>query len=178
MSPQGQKMSDMPILVGSSGPHQYIKTCPPSHTHTHSSFMSHVLHYCDSGSHRKNLHQFPHKSTPLPQLPFSQVCVCVLFHRGYSTPTHARRVAALPSCPALCAMAARCLCSGTASRTHSKPSSAQHATRTAFNRVPAAPMKCLHTSLSIHPPSSRHVKNCTRKKHKKTTDTHPSWWDC
>lgn len=76
MSPQGQKMSDMPILVGSSGPHQYIKTCPPSHTHTHSSFMSHVLHYCDSGSHRKNLHQFPHKSTPLPQLPFSQVCVC------------------------------------------------------------------------------------------------------
>lgn len=57
------------------------------------------------------------------------------FSRGSSIPRCARPVGTLPSSRARCAMAARCLCSATASRIPSKPSSALPATRTACSRV-------------------------------------------
>lgn len=66
--------------------------------------------------------------------------------RGSSTLTCARPVEASPSFRARCAMAARCPCSATASRTPSKPSSALPAMRTACSPVWAAPsedVKCL-----------------------------------
>lgn len=66
--------------------------------------------------------------------------------RGSSTLTCARPVEVSPSFRARCAMAARCPCSATASRTPSKPSSALPAMRTACSPVWAAPsedVKCL-----------------------------------
>ncbi|KAG5848429.1 hypothetical protein ANANG_G00098360 [Anguilla anguilla] len=61
--------------------------------------------------------------------------------RGCSTPTPAPPVGASPSSRAPCAMAARCLCSATASRTPSRPSNAPPATRTACSLAPAAPRR-------------------------------------
>lgn len=65
------------------------------------------------------------------------------FPRGSSIPRCARLVGTLPSFRARCAMAARCLCSATASRILSKPSSALPATRTACSRVWAAVGECV-----------------------------------
>ena len=84
------------------------------------------------------------------------------FPRGCSSPTRARAVGALPLSRARCAMAARCLCSATASLTPSKPSSALRAMRTACNPVWAAAnedFKCLtptppRSSLAKHQPVS------------------------
>lgn len=72
------------------------------------------------------------------------------FSRGSSIPRCARPVGTLPSSRARCAMAARCLCSATASRIPSKPSSALPATRTACSRVWAAASECVQC-LTQHP---------------------------
>ena len=73
------------------------------------------------------------------------------FFRGCSIPRCARPVGTLPSFRARCAMAARCLCSATASRIPSKPSSALPATRTACSHVGAAVSECMQC-LTQHPP--------------------------
>lgn len=70
-------------------------------------------------------------------------CYNCPFSRGSSIPRCARPVGALPSFRAQCAMAARCLCSATASRIPSKPSSALPATRTACSHVRAAASECV-----------------------------------